>query len=112
MIGVLHLECSGRCEAGAGGEQGRPGEPETGAAQERGEGEGRPSEGASPASSSFSQLAKQHKVKYFETSAWTNVNITEAFTALTEDILANVSTLYVCVSVTVCVCVCVCDHFA
>ncbi|XP_064403077.1 ras-related protein Rab-13-like [Halichondria panicea] len=33
------------------------------------------------------KLAKQHKCQFFETSAWSNTNITEAFTGLTEQIL-------------------------
>ena len=42
---------------------------------------------------SLLQLAKQHKCQFFETSAWKNINITEAFTALTEQILNSVSIL-------------------
>ena len=37
------------------------------------------------------QLAKQHGTELFETSAWTNQNISEAFEALAEKILDNVS---------------------
>ena len=43
------------------------------------------------------KLAKQYKIKFFETSAWTDVNIVEAFTALTEEILTDVSVSYMCV---------------
>ena len=37
------------------------------------------------------QLAKQHGTELFETSAWTNQNIAEAFEALAEKILDSVS---------------------
>ena len=39
------------------------------------------------------QLAKQHGTELFETSAWTNQNIAEAFEALAEKILDSVSLL-------------------
>ena len=37
------------------------------------------------------QLARQHGTELFETSAWTNQNIAEAFEALAEKILDSVS---------------------
>ena len=42
------------------------------------------------------QLAKQHGTELFETSAWTNQNIAEAFEALAEKILDNVSLVVPC----------------
>jgi len=36
------------------------------------------------------QLAAQHKVKFFETSAWNNICIDESFSSLTESILHGV----------------------
>ncbi len=39
----------------------------------------------------YLQLAKQHKCQFFETSAWVNTNIMEAFTTLAEQILNKVS---------------------
>ena len=40
------------------------------------------------------QLAKQHGTELFETSAWTNQNISEAFAALAEKILDSVSFIW------------------
>ena len=42
------------------------------------------------------QLAKQHGTELFETSAWTNQNIAEAFEALAEKILDSVSLVVPC----------------
>lgn len=36
------------------------------------------------------KLARQHKVEFFETSAWKNISIAESFTSLTRSILNNV----------------------
>lgn len=44
---------------------------------------------------SYEQLARQHKINFFETSAWQNISITESFTSLAESILNSVSSYLV-----------------
>jgi hypothetical protein len=39
----------------------------------------------------FMQLARQHRIDFFETSAWSNICITESFVSLAKSILTNVS---------------------
>ena len=43
----------------------------------------------------FEQLARQHRIHFFETSAWENISITSSFTSLATSIL-NVSQI-VCI---------------
>ena len=40
------------------------------------------------------QLASQHGIKLYETSAWKDVNVTDAFTSLTELVLNEVTITY------------------
>ena len=36
------------------------------------------------------QLANQHSIRFFETSAWKDINVTEAFTGIAEQVLDKV----------------------
>ena len=52
------------------------------------------------------QLANQHSIQFFETSAWQNINVTEAFTCIAEQVLDKVGVALdcTCTNITMCTC--------